>query len=164
MFAFAQFPSKHTAHLHTITVFHIFHANTKLIPHNMAHLNETPYLIQRGYIFRLKAIDTIIQRIGPSQQIPRRIDLTIACCPLQHKTLLIQSLESSHRPEKGISPEMLQRIHHLVYLLLHHGRDILDGFNLLLQRLILLCNLTKRIFQKAVLLSIIRLYLLFHPI
>ena len=164
MFALSQFPSEHTVHLHTITVLHILHADTKLIPHNMAHLNETPNFIKCGYIFRLQAIDTIIQRIGPSQQIPRRIDLTIACGPLQHKTLLIQSLESSHRPEKRISPEMLQRIHRLVHLPLHHGRDILDGFNALLQRLILLCNLTKRIFQKAVLLSIIRLYLLFHPI
>ena len=102
MFALAQLPSEYTIHLHTVAMFQVFLADAKLIPYNMAYLDEAPNLIERGNIFRLQAIDTVVQRISPTQQVPGPVNLAISCRLLQDKAFLVQSLETSYRPEERI--------------------------------------------------------------
>ena len=53
MFPLAQFPSKQAIQLHTIAMFYSIIPKSELLLYDMAHLNETPYLVKRGDVFRL---------------------------------------------------------------------------------------------------------------
>ena len=89
--ALAQLPSEHAIHLHAVAVVH-FHflpsaVGDELLLHNVAHLDEAPYLIQSGNVFRLQAIYAIVERICTAQQVPSAVHLRISCGFLKHEAL-----------------------------------------------------------------------------
>ena len=108
MFAFAKLPREYAVHLHTVAMFHVFIVKMQLCLYNMAHLYETPYLIERCYILRLQAIQAVIQRIGSSKQVPCTVHLAVARCLLQHHALLAYSLEPSYCSEEGMMLQPFQ--------------------------------------------------------
>ena len=163
VFSLSQFPCEHPVHLHAVAMVHI-HIDPHLLSYDMAHLDEAPYLIERGDVLRLQPIHPIVQRIGASQQLPCPVNLTIARCPLQHQALLGQPLESSYGSEEWIALQVAQRLFHIVHLLLQGFRGVPDGFNAFFQHFILGRYLDKHKFQETVLLRVVRLYMFLHAI
>ena len=130
----------------------------------MANLNEAPYLIQSRYVLCLQAIQSIIQGVGSLQQVPCAVNLAIACCLLQHQTLLAHSFEPSNGSEERMMLQSFQCFRGGKHGRFHSVRGSLYSFNALAQFLIPLAYLMKCKFQKAVFLRVVRLYLLLNTI
>ena len=47
-------------HFHAVAMLHILGSDTQLLPHNMAHLDKAPNLIERSNILRLQSIHPIV--------------------------------------------------------------------------------------------------------
>ena len=159
MLALAQLPSEHAIHLHAVAVVH-FHflpsaVGDELLLHNVAHLDEAPYLIQSGNVFRLQAIYAIVERICTAQQVPSAVHLRISCGFLKHEALLVKTFEATHGAEEWIVLKVLERCQRVVHVGLHLFAHILKLLDALFQRGILVRHLAQGIFQEAVLLCVV---------
>ena len=164
MFTFAEFPSEKSAHFHAIAVVHTAIVYTKLFLDDMAHLNEAPYLIERGDVLRLQAIYSVVERVGTAQQIPCAIHLTVAGCFLQYEAFLRKSFETPDGAEKRIALQVLQGVKRLAHLRLHGFRRVFDGFDASFQLVVFGGYLPESVLQETVFLGVVALHLLLGAI
>ena len=87
MFSFAEFPSKHTIKLHAVAMIKVGIGEMQLVAHDMADLNEAPYLVKRGNILCLQTIHAVVERICATQEIPCAVYLTVVGGFLEHLIL-----------------------------------------------------------------------------